>query len=130
MKLKKAEVAVLVITLAAVMFTGGFMLGRSNVSGDVVFSDGLDLSQPAEEQTQDSENVQQTDEQIPEKININTADADTLTQLPGIGDVIAQRIIDYRTANGDFKDISDIMDVSGIGPSVYNDIKDIIVLEG
>ena len=114
------------------MFTAGFLLGRGSASGDITVSAGLDLSRPASVQIQDDVSVSGPDkeEAEEEKININTADADLLTQLPGIGEVLAQRIIDYLNQNGPFADISDIMDVSGIGPSVFEKIKDIIVLEG
>lgn len=60
------------------------------------------------------------------KININTADKDELDRLPGIGPVLAQRIVDYRKAHGPFRDIADIKKVSGIGEAKYNQIKDVI----
>jgi competence protein ComEA len=63
------------------------------------------------------------------KININTADSAALEALPGIGPVIAQRIIDYRLANGRFTQIEEIMDVSGIGPATFEGIKDLIATE-
>jgi competence protein ComEA len=63
------------------------------------------------------------------KININTADSAALEALPGIGPVIAQRIIDYRLANGPFTQIEEIMDVSGIGPATFERIKDLIATE-
>jgi competence protein ComEA len=61
------------------------------------------------------------------KININTADAATLESLPGIGPAIAQRIIDYRQANGPFAHIEDIKNVSGIGDGILSKIQDLIV---
>ena len=60
-------------------------------------------------------------------ININTADKDELTVIPGIGEVTAQRIIDYRETNGKFTDISDIMNIRGIGEKKFNEIKDYII---
>lgn len=60
-------------------------------------------------------------------ININTASLQELTTLPGIGPTLAQRIIDYREEYGDFYYIEDIMDVSGIGPATFDNIKDLIV---
>ena len=61
-------------------------------------------------------------------VNINTASAQELDSLPGIGPTIAQRIIDYRNENGPFQKIEDILNVSGIGPSTYDEIKDLITV--
>lgn len=63
-----------------------------------------------------------------ELININTAALDELDGLPGIGPTIAQRIIDYRTENGPFSTIDEIMDVSGVGPATFDEIKDLITV--
>lgn len=62
------------------------------------------------------------------KININTAEAAGLSTLPGIGESTAKAIIDYRTKNGPFKTTKDIMKVSGIKESRYNQIKDLITV--
>ena len=59
-------------------------------------------------------------------ININTASEDALCSLPGIGSSKAKAIIKYREDNGPFTDISQIMNVSGIGENLYNNIKDLI----
>lgn len=61
-------------------------------------------------------------------VNINTATLDELNTLPGIGPTLAQRIIDYRTANGPFSAIEDLMNVSGIGVSTFDEIKDLITV--
>jgi competence protein ComEA len=61
-------------------------------------------------------------------IDINTADAALLEQLPGVGSVTAQAIIDYRTANGAFARIEDVQNVKGIGPSTFNKLKDHITV--
>ncbi|MBQ7974847.1 MAG: helix-hairpin-helix domain-containing protein, partial [Clostridia bacterium] len=54
------------------------------------------------------------------KVNINEADIYELDRLYGIGEGFAKRIIDYRTKNGKFEVIQDIMKVSGIGEKIFN----------
>jgi competence protein ComEA len=63
------------------------------------------------------------------RLNINTADQAALETLPGIGPTLAQRILDYRQANGPFERIEDIMEVSGIGASRFEDLKSLITTE-
>ena len=60
------------------------------------------------------------------KININTATQTELETLPGIGPSTALKIINYRKDNGKFKNINDIKNVSGIGDSKFNNIKNLI----
>lgn len=62
------------------------------------------------------------------KVNINTAAKDELDGLPGIGPVLAERIIKYRKAHGPFKDIAELKNVSGIGEIKFNRLKDKITL--
>ena len=49
------------------------------------------------------------------KVNINTASAEQLTTLPGVGPKLAARILDYRQKSGGFKNVSELMNVQGIG---------------
>lgn len=63
-----------------------------------------------------------------EMVNINTADVDGLKKLKGIGPAMAQRIIDYREANGSFQAPEDIMQVKGIGKSKYAKLKEQIAI--
>jgi competence ComEA-like helix-hairpin-helix protein len=59
----------------------------------------------------------------PELINVNSASADTLASLDGIGDVRGSDIVDYRTANGDFESIDQLNEVEGIGTEVIEGIR-------
>jgi len=61
-------------------------------------------------------------------ININTATTRELDALPGIGPVLAQRIIDYREKHGSFKKIVDLLNVSGIGPKKFSALKDKVTI--
>ncbi len=64
-----------------------------------------------------------------EKININTAGQEELEKLPGVGASTATKIINYRKENGKFNKIEDIKNVSGIGESKYNNIKNYIYVK-
>jgi competence protein ComEA len=64
-----------------------------------------------------------------QKININTASANELEALPGIGPTLAQRMVDHRLANGPFSRPEDIKKVKGIGDGIFAQIKDLIAVE-
>ena len=64
-----------------------------------------------------------------ERININTASKRLLMTLDGIGDKMAERIIEYRKANGDFETPEDIMKVSGIGRETFLKLEEYITTE-
>jgi competence protein ComEA len=68
------------------------------------------------------------EDQSLQKIDINRAEPWLLEALPGIGEVLAQRIADYRTENGPFRIIEDLLKVSGIGPATFEQIKDYITV--
>ena len=57
------------------------------------------------------------------KININTADANELATLPGIGPAKAEAIVKYRKANGKFKNVNELKEVKGIGDKMIEKIK-------
>ena len=61
-------------------------------------------------------------------ININTATATELETLSGIGEVIAQAIIDHRTENGPFASVDALLDVSGIGDATLEEIRDAVTV--
>lgn len=64
-----------------------------------------------------------------EKVNINTADKDTLSEnLTGIGPAIAERIISYRNHYGGFQTINELKNVKGIGDKIFEKIKDNITV--
>ena len=66
---------------------------------------------------------------VVEKININTATATQLETLPGIGPSFSKRIIDYREQRGEFYDIRELTKIPGIGAKRFGDIQDLICVE-
>ncbi|MBK8615744.1 MAG: ComEA family DNA-binding protein [Anaerolineales bacterium] len=112
-----AEANVDAVNLAALLEDGQQLV--------IPYQDG---SVPSEEPSVDlpSSTEEPTNNSGTELININTAGVDELDTLPGIGPTTAQKIIDYRTENGPFASIEDIMKVSGIGVSTFDNIKGLI----
>ncbi len=64
----------------------------------------------------------------PQKIDINRAEPWLLEALPGIGEVLARRIVDYRSQNGTFRTIEDLLKVGGIGEATLEEIRDYITV--
>lgn len=61
-----------------------------------------------------------------ERVSINTASVPELERLPGIGPVIAQRIVEYREQNGPYQRLEDLLQVEGIGPSKLETLQEYI----
>lgn len=59
-------------------------------------------------------------------VSVNQADASDLEQLPGVGPVLAERIVSYREDNGPFNEVEDLLDVPGIGESKLASMRDLI----
>lgn len=62
------------------------------------------------------------------KVNLNTADAAALETLPRVGPALAERIIDWREANGRFTAIEDLLSVTGIGDKTFAGLKDLVTV--
>ena len=69
-------------------------------------------------------------EEGPQRVDINRAEVWLLRALPGVGETLAQRIVDYREQNGPFLNTGDLVKVAGIGASSYERIKDLITVAG
>jgi comEA protein len=117
--------------ILVVVLSGAILLG-SGISLGVGISQ-LNASQPNLQAQGFSQAPSQTDlvaeptESFP--ININTASAQELEALPGIGPTKAAAIAAYRKGQGKFNNVSEIQNVSGIGPKTYAQIKDLITVK-
>jgi len=93
--------------------TGAINLAAALSDGQQVVVPGAEGDGPA------------TPEQTPDgKIHLNQATASELDSLPGVGPVIAERIVSYREENGPFESIEDLLDVPGIGEAKLADLRD------
>lgn len=106
----------------AVYAAGGITMDANveSIKLDAIVTDGFELEVPS---------YGSPDKSAVPVININTADADTLTLIPGIGEVMAQRIVDYREEHGNYIVPEDITRVRGIGEKTFNKIRDYIRTE-
>lgn len=82
---------------------------------------------------ENSETESRTETRVEEesdgKIDLNTASLEELDTLPGIGPVLAQRILDYRAENGGFASVEEILNIQGIGEKTYAKIVDLVKVE-
>ena len=109
---KKGSSILLLICSLSLCIVLGIFIGRNLRSEYAVLpQNSAIVTNPVPETTTDS------------RININTASKTQLMELPGIGDIIADRIIAYRTAHGPFQSIEDLMNVEGIGEKKMQQIE-------
>lgn len=92
------------------------------------FIESRDLPTIAVDETFSDEADNSYDDSYVIRVDINTDNMFLLCQLPGIGEGKASAILEYRKENGDFCYIDELLNVPGIGESIYNDIKDMIYI--
>ncbi|SDB12169.1 competence protein ComEA [Pseudobutyrivibrio sp. YE44] len=99
----------------------------SDINQATVLEDGQKIYIYSKDEREAIEAEEHADSQADDGlININSASASELTNLPGIGQTKANQIVSYRDANGDFSSIEEIKNVSGIGDGIYNQIYKLI----
>lgn len=125
--MKKPQLGALVmITALFSVFLLGFFLGRQTGTAQIQVSKAVTVPSVSEPSSEPQSEQAQTG--VP--IDINTATAEELTALPGIGEVLAGRIVSYREQYGNFLSTEELMDVSGISEKKYEAIKDYITIGG
>ena len=117
--MKKPHIVLLSVAVCFVCIVVGIFIGRNFIPNYYMPHYTPTVS--------DSENLNSSELG---KININTASVQQLSQLPGIGPVTAQNIVDYRTENGNFETIYDLLDVAGIGKQTMKNIGELVTTGG
>ena len=117
------------VTLIFVSFTLGFFVGRNQNRHSVQISQISTSAKHDLTPTAVTEDPEETTA-VSFPIDINTADSLSLTALSGIGPTLAQRIIDYRNANGPFENPEELLNVEGIGPGTLEAILDYVTTGG
>lgn len=110
----------------AIKAAGGVRKGASSASVNLArfLEDGEQLYVAAEAE----EFSPQGSSGVGGKLNLNRATESELDGLPGVGPVLAKRIIDYRSANGNFTDIDELRKVSGIGPAKFGELQGFVTV--
>lgn len=122
---KQGIIVLLLLTFLFVGFICGFFIGRNVNHSNVELSR---LPKPTTAPAPSGTQPVTLPQQIMGKININTATIDQLMLLPGIGQVLAQNIIDYRNTHGNFQKAADLLLVEGIGEQRLDSIIDLITV--
>ena len=130
MKLGKAQRALLLVTALFVTFTLAFFLGRRSIHAQVTTErlPETEESAPAAQTRAPETDAVPTRQAPPARIELNSADAATREGLPGIGPVLAQAIVEYRAAHGPFSSVDELLEVSGIGETKLDNIRNDITL--
>ena len=129
--MKKPQLSILaVITILFAAFTLGYFLGTNSGHSPVTVAvpDATRASYIPTEASSLPEETADTQPVFP--IDINTATWEDLTNLPGIGEVIARRIVSYREENGAFEAVEELLNVEGIGTTRMEEIIDLVTIGG
>ena len=131
--MKKPVNILVAITCVFAAFLGGFYIGRKANRAPVHIYQITPATEsqpesPEEDDTAD-EVTEETAPAVVYPLNINTATIPELDDLPGIGPVLAQRIVDYRDAHGGYKAVEELLKVNGIGDAKLMEILELITVE-
>ena len=122
--------ALLVITIMFSAFTMGFFFGRNQNRSAITVSVPVRLMTEPPVQTETPTLPVQETQGVSFPVLINQAGKKEFMALPGIGEVLAKRIIRYREENGPFSSVEELLNVEGIGKKRLEEIMDLITLGG
>ena len=140
MKYRRTVYIMIIAAVLCVSFSAGFLIGRRTAGGTYTITaekstlgrEGIKYDTVTGETSREVLGTKNTDGNIEIEdlyVNINTCTQDQLILLPSIGETRASCIIEYRKKNGPFRNIADIMQVNGIGESIYDKIKQFIYVD-
>ena len=116
MKSWKPETVLIAVTAALAVVAGGYFTGRMTATPDAAAAVITQrVPEPELVQPEAIPASAEAEETPDGPVNLNTADAETLATLPGIGEKLADRIIAYREETGPFTDPAELTEVEGIG---------------
>jgi len=129
--MKKSQFSIFaVLTVLFAGFLIGFSVGRNSDSADVIVSVPTQMYTKPPVTVASTEEITLCTETILFPININTADKEEFMALPGIGEVLAGRILAYREEHGNFSHVTQMMNVEGIGQTRMEIILDYVTIGG
>ncbi|MBQ7000103.1 MAG: helix-hairpin-helix domain-containing protein [Oscillospiraceae bacterium] len=127
---KPSHSILLMLTAVFAAFTLGVFIGRNHTASAITLSIPTAMHSAPEASVVTESTAADDIPSVSFPININQATKEELMALPGIGDVLAQRIIAYRDSKGDFSAPEGLMYVEGIGEKRVEDIIDLITIGG
>ena len=136
MKQRKWNIILILLTAAFLLLSAGFCAGRTRrpnaLSAVTARAPSVQETVAQESSAQESSALTPTTQVAAEvsfPLDLNTATAEELTALPGIGEVLAGRIVAYREEVGAFTSVEELLQVDGIGEKRFEAIRDYITLE-
>ena len=111
---------------AALLIMAGIVLLAILACNLWIFPPGKGLSLVSAESSAD---ISAEEPSMPGPLNLNTATEKELDTLPGIGEALARRIVEYREEHGGFRAVEELMEISGIGDATFSELRDKVTID-